>query len=240
MPTTPHLTAGVLRKLHRIHRQLTDLNERVERGPKQIRAREANVAKLEQGLAQAQADAKAARVATDGKQLQLKSKEDKVKDLKTKLNQATSNREYQALKEQIAADEMANSVLADEILEAMDKLEGFQKAITDATAALTKGKEELAKAKQEVAQREPLLKGDVERLQAELAETESALPEDIREVYVRSVRQRGEDTLAPMNGDYCGGCNQQVPLNLLNKLRLNQPVFCKSCGRLLYLPESME
>lgn len=240
MPTVPNFTAEVLRKLHRIHRQLTDLTERLGRGPKQIRAREANVAQLEQTLAQVQAESKAFRVATDGKQLQLKSKEEKVKDLKSKLNQATSNREYQALKEQIAADEMANSVLADEILEALDKLEAFQHKIVEANTALAKSREELGRVKEEIGQREPLIRADVDRLQAELQETETALPEDIRDVYQRSVRQRGEDAMAPMSGDFCGGCNQQVPLNLQNSLRLNRPVFCKSCGRLLYLPESQE
>ena len=59
-------------------------------------------------------------MAVDKKQLQLKTGEDKVKDLRYKLNASTSNREYQALLEQIAADEMANSVLADEILEGLD------------------------------------------------------------------------------------------------------------------------
>ena len=43
--------------------------------------------------------------------------------LKAKLNAAASNREYQALKDQIAADQMAGSVLADEILEALEKID---------------------------------------------------------------------------------------------------------------------
>jgi uncharacterized protein len=240
MPTTPHITAAMLRELHRLHRQLTDLSEQLERGPKQIKAREANVAHQEQVVAQAQAEAKAFRVATDGNQLLLKSKEQKVKELKVKLNQATSNREYQALKEQIAADEMANSVLADEILEAMDKMDGHQQLVAEAQATLAKSREEAERVKSEVAEREPLLRGDVERLTAELEVSETNLPHEIRDWYQRSIRQRGEDSLAAMTGDYCSGCNQQVPVNLINSLRLNRPVFCKSCGRLLYLPESQE
>ncbi len=74
-------------------------------------------------------------MAADQKQLQLKSSEDKVKDLRRKLNAAASNREYQALLEQIAADEMANSVLADEILEALEKIDAFQKNLAEADAA---------------------------------------------------------------------------------------------------------
>src|SRR5579871_4583926 len=96
-------TTNVLRDLHRIHQQLGDLRDRMERGPKQIKAREGNVARLEAELNQAKANAKAARVAADQKQLLLKTGENKIADLKTKLNQASSNREYQALRDQIAA-----------------------------------------------------------------------------------------------------------------------------------------
>jgi predicted nucleic acid-binding Zn-ribbon protein len=43
--------------------------------------------------------------------------------------------------------------------------------------------------------------------------------------------------MAPINDEFCGGCNQHVPLNMVSQVMLSQPVFCKSCGRLLYLPE---
>jgi predicted nucleic acid-binding Zn-ribbon protein len=35
----------------------------------------------------------------------------------------------------------------------------------------------------------------------------------------------------------CTGCGQQITLNMQNELKLSKLVFCKSCGRLLYLTE---
>jgi predicted nucleic acid-binding Zn-ribbon protein len=241
MNSSSTLGSDVLRTLHRIHRQLTDLRERLDRGPRQIKAHQTNVGRQEEVLAQLQADAKAFRVATDAKQLQFKTNENKSKELKVKLNGAQSNREYQLLKEQIAADEMANSVLADEILEALDKADVFQAQIAEAAAVVAKVKEETAKVAQEVQAREPAVQADIARLEAELETNEVALPDEIRQAYQRLVRQRGEDGLAPITdqpgGIFCGGCNQQMTLNLYNTLRLNKPVFCRSCGRLLYIPE---
>src|SRR3954469_12194603 len=80
----PHMavTAAALRELHRIHQQLADLQDRLERGPKQVRARTAAVAQAEEQLAKAQAEIKTARVALDQKQLQLKTGESKIIDLK--------------------------------------------------------------------------------------------------------------------------------------------------------------
>ena len=47
MSSTPNVSLAVLRTLHRLHRQLADLREQDQRGPKQIRANEANVARCE-------------------------------------------------------------------------------------------------------------------------------------------------------------------------------------------------
>ena len=88
-----------------------------------------------------------------------------------------------------------------------------------------------------MAEQEPVLTADIARLEAELRQSEATLPDDVRELYRRIVRQKGEDALAMVENQFCGGCNQQIPLNMLNQIMLGQPVFCKTCGRLLYLPE---
>lgn len=231
------VAATILRTLHRIHQQLGDLRERLARGPKQVKAREANLARLEAELAQVKADAKAARVGADQKQLLLRSGENKILDLKAKLNAASSNREYQALKDQIAADEMANSVLADEILEALEKIDEFQKHVGEADQKVAKAKDELSKSQQQVRDQEALLAGDINRLEAELKESEKELPADFREAYQRVVKSKGSDAMAPVEGENCGGCFQVITTNMFNSLLMNKVVFCGNCGRLLYLPE---
>ncbi|MHB1038059.1 MAG: zinc ribbon domain-containing protein [Pirellulales bacterium] len=231
------VTIGALRELHRIHQQLTDLRERLERGPKQIHARESNATRLEQDLAKAHADTKTARVVVDHKQLDLKTGEGRILDLKRKLNACGSNREYQALVEQIAAAEMANSVLADEILEALEKVDQSQKAAVEIEANLAKSKEEVAKIRTAVQAQKSTLEADIQRLETDLKEAESGLPIAFKEAYERIVRSRGEDAMAPVENDTCGGCFHSIPPNVVNMLSLSRAVFCKSCGRLLYLPE---
>lgn len=231
------VSAAALRELHRIHRQLADLRERSERGPKQIKAREANVARLGEELTKAQAEAKGAKVRADQKQLLLKSGEDKIQNLRAKLNACTTNREYQALKDQIAADEMANSVLADEILEALEKIEEYQKLVAEAQKKVADAKDECAKVQQTVREQAEMLGSDIHRLEAELARAEGALPADFRVEYDRVVKAKHEDAMAEVQGDFCGGCFKQLTPNILSELRLARAVFCKNCGRLIYLPE---
>jgi uncharacterized protein len=236
-PSTPNVRLDVLRTLHRIHRQLNDLKERLDRGPKQTRAGEANVKYREEELVRLREELKTIRKGADQKQLQLKSNEEKIKDLKRKLNTATSNREYQILKEQIAADEMANSVLEDEIIEILEQSDTFQPKIAEQEAALAAAKEKSAAVHVEVEKQQPLIQGDIQRLERELKQCETELPPTIRDVYQRMVRQKGEDALAEVVDGCCGGCHQQVPINIQAEIRMSHPSFCKTCGRLLYLPE---
>ena len=230
------VTAAALRELHRIHQQLAELRDRLERGPKQVRAREANVAQLEARLAEARERTKQTQMAADRKQLDLKAGEQKVVDLRVKLNAANSNREYQALLEQIAAAEMAGSVLSDEILEGLEKIDQLAGLVKDAEKNLAAGKQELEKARRTIQESAATIRADLTRLEGELAEAERALPADFKADYQRVVRSKGADSLAVVDDGVCTGCGQQITLNMQNELKLSKLVFCKSCGRLLYMP----
>src|SRR5688572_3577054 len=123
---------GALRELHRTHTEIQRHKTELDRGPRQVRAKQrlvehktAEVQQLRQRLTQS-------RKSADEKGLQLKSNEAKLLGLQVKLNQATSNREFDAVKSQMDADRMANSVLEDEILEALEKSDGLKATIAAA------------------------------------------------------------------------------------------------------------
>ena len=167
----------------------------------------------------------------------LKSGEDKIVNLRAKLNACSTNREYQALKDQIAADEMAGSVLADEILEALEKIDEYQRLVADAQKKVADAKEEFAKVQQTVRDQAEALNADIHRLEAELVTAEAELPADFRESYDRVVKSKHDDAMAEVQGDFCGGCCKQLTPNILSELRMARAIFCKNCGRLIYLPE---
>jgi predicted nucleic acid-binding Zn-ribbon protein len=231
------VTAAALRELHNLHQQLADLRDRVERGPKQIRAREANTAGLKAKLEEARGRAQDTQMSINRKQLDLKAGEQKVVDLRMKLNAASSNKEYQALVEQIAAAEMAGSVLQDEILESMEKVDTLQLAVKEAEKQLAAGTQELEKTRQSIDSAAATLRAEIARLEAGHAQAESQLPSDFKTDYQRVIRSKGANGLASVEDGVCGACGQQITLNMQNELRLSRPVFCKSCGCLLYLSE---
>ncbi len=229
--------AESLSKLHRIHRQLADLRDRLQRGPRQIRVAEGTVKASEASLAQAKDNYKQAKMAADEKQLQLRQREARIKDLQGKLNTANNNKEYQLLKDQIAADEQGNSVLSDEILEVLERMDELQVAIKLAEDNLVKTKEELQKVRQRIDEQQQGLETDLARVSQELQAAEDLLPLDFKPEYLRMAKARGEDALAPVEAGTCGGCFQTLTPQTIDQLRLDRPLFCKSCGRLLYVAE---
>jgi len=231
------ITAEALRELHRIHRQLTDLRDRLERGPRQLRATEGSVKKMEADLAQAKESNTKTRLMVDDRQLQLREREMRIADLDAKLNSANSNREYQALKEQIAADRQANSVLEDEILEGLEKLDETAEKVNLADSNLAKAQQEAAKVRQRVEGSRDQLESELVRVQGELEESEAKLPADFRTDYQRIAKSRGEETLAQVDGEVCGGCFQRITSQMMNELYLSNLVTCKSCGCILYMAE---
>ncbi len=231
------ISAALLRTLHRLHSQLTDLRGRLERGPRQVMAHQASVAKLEEALAAAENHVKEARLAADRKQLDIKEQEAKIEKWGVQLNSASSNQEYQGLQEQIEAGKMAASVLEDETLELLGRIDELEEGVKKAKENLAAGQEEFAKVKQHVESTADTLRQEITRLEGDLVGSEKDLSGDVRADYERVVRQKGEDGLSPVEDGVCEGCGNQLTLNMQADLKLSKAVFCKSCGSLLYIPE---
>lgn len=227
----------VLRELHSLHQQMAELQRRRERGPKQIAAHAANVKRLEAALAEAQDKVKQTRMTVDQKQLDLKSSETKVGEWRVKLNTCETNKEYQTLLEQIAAAEMAASVLEDEILEGLERIEQFEVSAKEAGKRLEDARADQAKVKERVTSELAVVEKDVQRITARLIEAEANIPTALMPDYERVVHAKGADGLAPVEDGVCTGCGQKITLNALNELTLGRTGFCRACGRLLYLPE---
>jgi predicted nucleic acid-binding Zn-ribbon protein len=234
---SPSVPAAALRELHRLHSQLSDLRGRLDRGPKQIAAHRGSVSQLEAALAAAKTLSLDTRKAADRKQLDVKAQEDKIANWENQLNSAKSNKEYQTFQEQIAAARMAASVLEDETLELLGRIDETVAEVHRHEQRLAAGKAELQKVETNVAANSAVLRADVARLEADLEAAESQLPSDFKADYQRVVARKGADGLAPFEDGVCQGCGQSTTLQMQADLRASKPVFCKSCGVLLYLPE---
>ena len=215
-------------------RQQTDLRDQIDRGPRKVAHAEKNEEGFSAALEEAKSTLLQARKLVNERQLQLDSREAKIEDMKSKRNACASNREFQLLNEQIAADEQANSVLSDEILELLeriDHLEGEQKL---AEENLAKAKSETEVVRERVTRELENLNSELDRVTRELKETEKRVPLDIKTEYSRLVAANGEQALAETDKDNCLNCYRELTRQTVDQILLQQPVFCQGCGSLMY------
>ena len=227
----------LLRRLHHLHKQIGELRDQQERGPRQIKAGENIVAAAQTGVQGAKDKLKQARLASDERQLQLKTREDRIEDLKAKLNAAASNREYDLLKEQIAADEQANAVLSDEILEGLEQLDALEQEVADAEQELKNTEAEQQGRIDEIKKRMVTVGEELAHYNQELEKAEAKIPAEAKADYSRVTAAKGEEALAPVDNESCGGCYQTLTTNTMDRLRLSQLVRCPNCNAFLYLSE---
>ncbi len=231
------LDYGLLRSLHRMLRQLTDIAERMEMGPRKVRIVTTNEASFAKDLEEAKERQLELRKASNAKQFHLLEREAKIEDMKNKLNVCDSNKEFQLLKDRIAADDQANSVLQDEIFEQLERLDVLAEELQAAKTNYEKSQIERKRMTNEVQLELKALTAEQERIKQELAQAETTLPFDMSGEYRRLVAGKGEDALGPTNTETCGNCNQTVITQMVSDLMMSKLVTCQRCGCIMYLPE---
>jgi uncharacterized protein len=234
MPSAP-IDYALLHAVHAKLRVLADLQDQLERCPRMVRAADAAEKKLQAEWEAARALLMETRKQADEKQLQLAQREARIEKMSGQKNAAESAREYQLLGDQITADQQANAVLSDEILELLERVDRLIVDLAQAKSNHDKGLAEAARVKLDVVEREKRIQADLARARAELIELEKRLPGEQITEYRRLVKASGENALSETDGESCGGCHSVITTQTRSDLFSKKPVFCKNCGTLLYM-----
>jgi predicted nucleic acid-binding Zn-ribbon protein len=228
---------AIVRRLHELLSHVADVKGQIDRGPKQIKLAQSQLQAARDAVTACKEEIKKKRMEADRKQLQQREREAKLFEWQGKLNAAANNREYQAVKDQLAADTQANSVLSDEILEILEGTDALNAHLVELAAKEKIVEADTSKAEARILERLESLKVDLARFESELKTAESALPDDFAETYRVLVASRAEESFAPLDDKSCGGCNTGLPPRTIDQLRMGHPLPCSSCGRWMYRPE---
>ncbi|TWU15731.1 zinc ribbon domain-containing protein [Allorhodopirellula heiligendammensis] len=236
-PKSTEISTPLLRRLHRIHQQRADLESQARRGPLQLKAVQASIDVATQAVDAEIAVLKKARMVSDEKHLQLQTREAHVSQLQRRLNEAATNKEFALLKEQIAADEQANSVQNDEIFEILERIDTLEAQLARTKEKLAEVEADAAKRRAEIEDRQKRVAIDLDRVEVQLEEAETLIPAAVKADYKRLLEARGEEALAPIENESCGGCYQTLTTQVANQVMLSQLTYCPNCNAMLYLPE---
>jgi len=235
-------TRNVLEHIHLIQTRLADLSGRLGRGPVLLKTQEGNIQKFTAKLEQLQAEHRTLVAEAKKKEQDVAVHDQAIAKRKQQLQEAKTNKDYQALLLQIQTDEAARGALDDGALEAMEKADKFANNFSPAEAEVQKAQELYETTKKKFLAEKPHIESEIADYNGQLQAEEVKLPKEFREVYNRLIRSvGGANALAVVeNQKYCGGCNHQIPVNSLAHILAKKPVTCSSCARLLYVPTDFE
>ena len=229
--------AVIFREIHRLRRYTHELEEQSKRLPLQQKAQQAKVARQEQLHRQTQDAIKHLKVEAHQKELTIKTTHGQIAKHQKQLNEATSKKEYDALQHEIAGARATLQQLEDEILTGMAETEEKTVQLPALEKAIKQAKEEYARFEAGAKERLANLQAQLTDAQQQLQEKEAAIPAKIRQHYQREVNSKGPDALAAVQDRNCAACYTSITAQQYNELQQELYVLCKSCGRILYLPE---
>lgn len=223
-----------VRELFNLYVQLRGVQELLQSAPRKIKARQQLTAAKTAQIETTKEQIKKVRSMADQNNLMVKSNEHKNLTLKVKLNQASSNREFDALRAQIEADEMSNSVLEDEVLAGYERIDRLKKELDEQEAELVSLKAAEEKLAKDLTAAEPGLKEKVREYQALINKVEEIIPAEMSLAYKRAVQANGSDAFAEVDGNQCQACFVMLPQQTYLELKAGKVLFCKSCGKVMF------
>jgi len=170
----------------------------------------------------------------DESHLQFKTNEQKIVELKSRLNAASSNKEFDIFKGQIEADTAANAVLEDEYLELLEKVDAAREHLQSLETELAEAVRLTKEVAAEVQGAEAGIQADIEELQKEVKTAECCIPSRLGEDYRRLVAAYGPGAIAVAEEGACTECFTELSAQYQLELRVGKVIRCRMCGRLLY------
>ncbi|UCG35312.1 MAG: hypothetical protein JSW17_00500 [Candidatus Omnitrophota bacterium] len=175
------------------------------------------------------------------RELELQTKEEAVKKAQGELYQLKTNKEYQAKLNEIASHKADVSLLEEEVLKALEEIEGAEKELNQIQGARAeqekKFKEEESTVATEIKEIDIQMKG--------LEDKRNIIAKDVNPKifakYEQLIKSRHGEAIAPIVNDNCGFCHMRVTPQTINEIKMYKDlVLCHSCVRILYIPEDLE
>jgi len=170
-----------------------------------------------------------------------------IDELREKMNNSTSNKEYKALLSEVNNLKEQRSVFDEQALEQMEKIEELNARLAELEQAKDEREKMREIAEKERQQRADEIAGKLAELRARRVELIEGVPKDAVAVYEELLENRGEDAMAPLEiidrkrHEYvCGSSMMSVPVEVAASLIQGKLTLSPNDGCILYLTEEDE
>jgi len=229
---------GNLIKLQGLDTQIYGLKQEKEAKPAEIKALEEEFEAKKQHLAELEKKLLDIQKQRKDKELELASKEENVKKLQGQLYQLKTNKEYQAMLQQIGDTKADGSVIEDKILELFNEADAVKAEVDKEKQRLLDEEKAFKDKKGKVEARIKEIEGLVADLEAKRGQILPLIDRKIMAQYERILASRDGLAIVSVKNNSCQGCNMFVPAQVINLIKMYENIItCEVCNRMLYIED---
>jgi len=227
-----------LAKLQTIDTEIYGLKNEKEAKPAEIKVLETAFEAKKQSLAELDKTLQDIQKQRKDKELELASKEEGAKKLQSQLYQLKTNKEYQAMLQQIADTKADSSVIEDKILELLEQQDKVKKDIEIEKASLQEQEKIFLSEKKKIDDRVKEIDDRLTQLDSMRKQITPAVEQKLLAQYERILANRDGLAIVPVRDNSCQGCNMHVPPQVINLIKMYERIItCEVCNRMLYIED---
>jgi predicted nucleic acid-binding Zn-ribbon protein len=226
-------------RLQELETAVTQVRGRLRRIPQEL-------AELEQRLEVARRNVEEAAKNLEDGHKERRRLEGEVEVLRQRLSkfraqqwEVKNNKEYEAVKHELAACEQEISRKEDIILEHMLQADEWERRARQARQELAAGASETSARRAELEAFLAQSESEISRLQEQMRAARAAIPAELVQQYERIASARNGLAVVAAVDQSCQACHVMLRPQLFNDVKTNQQVItCESCNRILYYPSA--
>lgn len=232
------LQLGSLVKLQTVDSQMYALRAEKAMKPDEIKAIESAFEAKKTKLAELDKKSLDLQKQRKDKELELASKDEAVKKLQSQLYSLKTNKEYQAMLQQIQDAKADSSVIEDKVLALFDQGDETKKEVEKEKQNLKEEEKVFLAEKNKIDGRVIEIDERLSSLEAQRKQALQDIEPKILSQYERILANRDGLAIVIVKGNSCGGCNMFVPPQVINLIKMYEHIItCEMCNRILYIDE---
>jgi predicted nucleic acid-binding Zn-ribbon protein len=227
-----------LSKLQTIDSEIYALRAEKEFKPLEIKALETSFEEKKEHLASLEKTILDLQKQRKDKEGELALKEEGTKKLQTQLYSLKTNKEYQAMLQQIQDAKADASIIEDKILELFEQADSVNSETEQEKQRLKEEEKLFFEQKKKLEDRIKEIDDRLAQLEALRIQIMPDIEPNILAQYERILLNRDGLAIVTVKDNTCKGCNMFVPPQVINLIKMYERIVtCEVCNRILYIEE---
>lgn len=224
-------------ELQKIDHELYKLRKELSEFPALQKKAEEEFSRKKAAVKVAEDEQKAAQLKQKEKEMDLGSKEEKIKKLQSQLYSLKTNKEYQAMEMEIKGLKADDSLLEEDILRLFDAVEIAKTKVAAERAKVAEEEKKLKAGLEVLAKKQADIQARISALESRRKEQIPHADPKLLPQYERILQKREGLALVPVKNNSCGGCHMEFPAQMVHEIQMQDKIIiCESCARIIYWP----